>query len=97
MSEESTTPDPVDLMRQFADAASRGDVDATLSFFAPNAVLDASVTGLGTFEGSEAISGFLEDWQASYEDYVVEVAEILDLGTASCLPPTGRAVARLAA
>jgi ketosteroid isomerase-like protein len=36
--------------------------------------------GLGTFEGVAAIRGFLEDWFATWQDLVLEIEEILDLG-----------------
>jgi len=68
-------------MRLAFQAADRGDVDGVLRFFAPDAVWDASVNALGVFEGAEAIRGFVEDWQGTYEDYGVEVEEILDLGS----------------
>ena len=79
MSEESTTPDLVELTRHLYDAANSGDFDAMTSFFAPDA---AWVTdeGIGTFEGVAAIRRFVEDWQGSYEQYEAEVKEVLDLG-----------------
>ena len=79
MSEESTTPDPVRLGREAYEAISRGDLDAAMSFFAPDAVYDLSDAGLETFEGEEAIRRFIEDWHRSWEDYRYDV-EILDLG-----------------
>ena len=38
MPEESTTPDPVELVRRFNDAWNRRDVDAFLSLLAPEVV-----------------------------------------------------------
>ena len=80
MSEESTTPDLVRLARQGYEAMSRGDLDGVMSLFAADAVYDASAAGLGTFEGAEAIRGFIEDWHRSWEDYGYEEEEFLDLG-----------------
>jgi ketosteroid isomerase-like protein len=81
MSEEPTTPDLVELARQGFEAMSRGDLDAVMSFFAPDAVYDVSDAGLLTFfESEEAIRGFFEDWHRSWEDYRFEEEEILDLG-----------------
>jgi ketosteroid isomerase-like protein len=80
MSEESTTPDPAELLRQVYKALSRRDVDAVMSFLAPDAVYDLSDVGIGTFEGLEAIRGFVGDWLGSYDDLVQEAEEILDLG-----------------
>ena len=80
MSEEPRTPDLVTLGRQAREAMSRGDVDAVMGLFAPDAVYDLSDGGLGTFEGKEAIRRFFEDWHRSYEDYRFEEEELLDLG-----------------
>jgi len=80
MSEESTTPDLVELTRQAIQAVSRGDIDSLLSFYAPDALWDASVNGLGVFKGAEAIRGFVVGWQTTYGDYAAEAEEILDLG-----------------
>ena len=80
MPEESTTPDVVELARQAFEAVSRGDFDAIMSFFAPDAVYDLSDAGLAAFEGEEAIRRFFEDWHRSWEDYRFEEEEILDLG-----------------
>jgi uncharacterized protein (TIGR02246 family) len=79
MADESTTPDLVERVRRLLEAANRRDLDAVLSFFAPNAVWE-TVGGLGTFEGHVGIRRFWEDWYASYEELEVEPQEILDLG-----------------
>jgi len=81
MSEESTTPDLVELGRVLYEAANRKDFDAILSFYAPDAVWDMNpLGGLGTFEGHAAIRSFWEDWYSSYEDLEIETEETLDLG-----------------
>jgi ketosteroid isomerase-like protein len=82
MSEESTTPDLVALTRQLYDPANldRRDFDAMLAFSGPDAVWDMSLWGLGTFEGPGAIRGFFEDWIGAYEEFAIELEEILDLG-----------------
>jgi ketosteroid isomerase-like protein len=80
MSEEFTTPDPVESLRQGFEAMSRGDLDAVMRLYAPDAVYDLSDAGLETLEGEEAIRRFLEDWHRSWEDYRFEEEEILDLG-----------------
>jgi ketosteroid isomerase-like protein len=77
MSEESRTPDLVELTQELSDARS---VDATMQFYSPDAVYDMSRVGLGTFEGRPAIRRFLEDWLGSYEETEDEVQEITDLG-----------------
>jgi ketosteroid isomerase-like protein len=77
MSEESTTPDLVELTQQLSDA--RG-VDATMQFYGADAVYDMSQVGLGTFKGRAAIRRFLEDWLGSYDETEDEVQQITDLG-----------------
>jgi ketosteroid isomerase-like protein len=79
MPEESTTPDLVELGGRFLEAANRHDLDAMLSFFAPDAVWEG--TGLSTtFEGVAAIRGFWQEWFGSYEDWEIEPEQMLDLG-----------------
>jgi ketosteroid isomerase-like protein len=79
MSQESTTPDLVELTCRQFEAGSRGDLDAVLSLCVPDAVWEA--VSLGTsFEGVAAIRGFLEDWLGAYEEFGMEPEEILDLG-----------------
>ena len=80
MSDESTAPDLVELGSRLIEAGNRGDFDAMLSFFAPDAVWEGR-PGLGaTFEGEAAIRAFWQDWFASYEELWVEQEEVLDLG-----------------
>ena len=78
MSEESTTPDLVELSRRALDATNRRDFDAVASFYAPDAVYRG--TEIGTFEGAGAIRGLLEDFLGSYEEFQAERQEIIDLG-----------------
>ena len=79
MSQESTTPDLVELGSRFLEAANRRDFDAMLGFFAPDAVWVG--TGLRTaFRGVAAIRGFLQDWLAIFEELWSEQEEALDLG-----------------
>ncbi len=80
MPEESTTPDLVELTRRAVNPGNSRDLDAAPSFYAPDAVLDASSVGLGTFEGLAAIRGFFEDWIRSYAEFEIEPEKIHDLG-----------------
>jgi ketosteroid isomerase-like protein len=80
MSLEATSPDLVERVRQGYEAMSRGDLDGVMSLFAADAVYDMSAAGLETFEGAEAIRGFIKDWHRSWEDYRYEEEELLDLG-----------------
>jgi ketosteroid isomerase-like protein len=78
--EESTTPDPVELVRRAFDAGNRHDVDAIMGLHAPDAVWDLSDEGLGTFEGVAAIRGWLEDWFGVWVDLSLDVLDVVDLG-----------------
>ncbi len=80
MTEESTTPDPVELVRRGIESFSNGDLDAVMSDYSPDAVVDASGWGIGVFEGRPAIRSAFEDWQSSYVDDLLTVEEVLDLG-----------------
>ena len=80
MSEESTTPDAVELTRTFYETMDREwDFDALAGFFAPDAVWDLA-EHLGTYEGVAAIGDFLVGYWATWEDHRHEVEEVLDFG-----------------
>jgi ketosteroid isomerase-like protein len=79
MPEESTTPDPVALTRRAFEAVNQRDIDAVMSFFAPDAVLDGRVE---VCEGRAAIRAFLDDWFGSFAELRMEGEEfvVLDEG-----------------
>jgi len=92
MSEESTTPDLVECVRGLVGALDRCDVDTFVSSQAPDAVLEAAV---GRFEGVAAITSFIEDWLASYEEFAATLEEVRDLGngvTFSVIRQQGRLI-----
>src|SRR5437588_1894699 len=92
MPEDSTAPDLVERVRGLVGAVDRCDVDAFVSFQAPDAVLEAAV---GRFEGVAAIRGFIEDWVANYEEFAATLEEVRDLGngvTFSVIRQQGRLV-----
>jgi ketosteroid isomerase-like protein len=80
MPKESTSPDLAELVRTALDAWSRGDIDAAMSTFRPDAVLDGSALGLGTYQGPAAIRARLEEWMGSFEDFEIVSEEFRDLG-----------------
>jgi ketosteroid isomerase-like protein len=80
MSREPMTPDLLELVRRQFETVNRGDLDAVMSLWAPDAVLDLSQRELPSCEGVSAIRRFLEDWIGSYEEIEWESEEILDLG-----------------
>ena len=88
MSEESTTPDLVELNRRAIEAVSRRDFDAAMASYGPESVWDTSALGLGTYRGVEVIRRALEEWTAIYEDFEVEIEENLDLGNGVILSVT---------
>jgi len=79
MSDESTTPDLVELVRRQFEAGNRRDLDAVTSSFAPDAVVDGRVVG-DHFEGRAAIRSFIEDWFGTYEELEFGLEEVRDLG-----------------
>jgi uncharacterized protein (TIGR02246 family) len=79
MSEESTTPDPVELLGRAFEAANRRDLDAAASSFAEDATFDGRALG-DRFQGRAAIRSFLEDWFGMYEELEIGLEEVRDLG-----------------
>jgi ketosteroid isomerase-like protein len=80
MPEESTTPGLVELVQRSVDAVNRRDFDQFAGFFGSDSVWDLSPMGLGIYEGSSAVRAFVEDWNASYEEFELVLEEVLDLG-----------------
>jgi hypothetical protein len=76
MSEESTTPDLAELLRHLSDAVSCIDGDTFDRFSAPDGVF---LTGVGRFEGRDAIRGYLEDFNSSYDERSLAPDEVHDL------------------
>ncbi len=97
MSEESTSPDLVELVRGLVEPANRRDFHAMVSLYAPHAVHDTSPWGMGTYEGPAAIRRLFEDWIGAYDEFKVELEEALDLGNGivlAVLLQSGRLVGR---
>jgi ketosteroid isomerase-like protein len=79
MSEESTTPDLVELVCRALEAANRLDLDAVMSSFAVDAVFEGRALG-DIFEGQAAIRTFVEGWFGTYEELEYGLEEVRDLG-----------------
>jgi ketosteroid isomerase-like protein len=75
MSEESTIPNPAELTRVVFEAVNRRDIDAVMSFFAP----DAFLAGFEVVEGRAAIRGFLDEWFGYFAELRFEVEEFVVL------------------
>jgi ketosteroid isomerase-like protein len=79
MSEESTTPNPVEKVRMIFEAVSRQDWDRVLAFYVPDAVFDAPALG-ETFEGGAAIRDLFVEWTDAYHDWNQTLEDVRDLG-----------------
>ena len=79
MSHESTTPDLVERVRRQFEAGNRRDIDAVMSSFAVDAVLEGRALG-DIFEGQAAIRAFVEGWFGLYEELEFKLEEVHDLG-----------------
>jgi ketosteroid isomerase-like protein len=79
MSEEAT-PDLVRLTRGSLEAANRRDWDALMSLHPQDSVWDASRFDLGIFEGPAAIRGLFESWVGAYDEWEIELSEVVNVG-----------------
>jgi ketosteroid isomerase-like protein len=77
MSEESTTPDLVELVRKQVEALNRGDLNGVMSSVAEDGVLDGRAD---LVEGRAAIRDFLGEWVRAYEELDYELEEVSHLG-----------------
>jgi ketosteroid isomerase-like protein len=85
MPEHAATPDLSTLVQRVTDAVNARDLDAQMSFFAPDAVYDLSPMGMDVLEGRAAIRAFAKEWESVYEDYAFEAEAIHDLGNGVAL------------
>jgi ketosteroid isomerase-like protein len=77
MTEESMTPDPVELVRKQVEALNRRDLDGVMSSVAEDGVLDGRAELL---EGRATIRGFIDDWFGAYDELEYELEEVSHLG-----------------
>jgi ketosteroid isomerase-like protein len=77
VSEESTTPDLVELVRKQFEALNRRDLDGVMSSVAEDGVLDGRAD---LVEGRAAIRDFVEEWFSAYEELDYELEEVGHLG-----------------
>src|SRR3974390_824431 len=84
MPEESTTPDLQEIMRREIAAINRGDLDAALASWAPEAVLDLGPVGMDLVEasptGHEAIRTVWEEVATTFGSFEIEIQEYVYLG-----------------
>lgn len=75
-------PQEVDTVRRFIDAWNRRDTDAVLECFDPDCevIFPAEVPEPGPFHGREELRGWVERFQAAWEVYSAEIAELAEAG-----------------
>jgi ketosteroid isomerase-like protein len=76
MSEEPTSPDPVQSLRDAFAAAGAEDLDGVTANLAPDAVWEMDEVGLGPFKGVPAIRAFLLEWWALWEEHDHDVENL---------------------
>ena len=76
MTEDPTRPDPVQSILRALEADGM-DVAGFVRFFAPDAVF---LTGVGRFEGRDAIRRYCEDFHSAYDELSWAPDEVHDLG-----------------
>ena len=74
-SDASTPPDLVAFARRQLDAVNRRDLDALMAAVAPDAAYDTSPSGMGVYEGHEAIRAFLKGYWDCFEELRFELEE----------------------
>ena len=70
--------DNVELVRRSTDAYSRGDLDGTLAYWAPDAVLDWSNSHgfeAGVYRGKGEIRAFMERFRESFDEVRIELLD----------------------
>ena len=72
----STPPDLPEVARRQLEAANRRDLDTLMSYASPDVVYDTSPSGLGVYEGFEAIAAFLVAYWDAFEELRFELEEL---------------------
>jgi uncharacterized protein (TIGR02246 family) len=78
--EEPTTADLEELARRWVEAWNRRDVDGVMALVALDAVWDAVGVGYEHLRGRSEIRAFIEAWLSPYEEFTLELEELLYLG-----------------
>src|SRR5436309_1821126 len=79
MSKQSTTPDLVEVVTGLFEAADRGDWDAMIAPYAPDAIWESD-DGILDMAGASEVRGQLEGWAGVFEDFTIKVETVVDLG-----------------
>jgi ketosteroid isomerase-like protein len=77
MSEEN-----VELVRSGAEAMVRGDLDTIRQFLDPDFEFDLTRTVLNprVYHGFEGLLELMNEWTSTWDDYEVEVADLVEAG-----------------
>jgi ketosteroid isomerase-like protein len=77
MSQES-----VEIVRRLYDAFARADFEMALSYLDPEIEFSQppEMPGGGTYHGPEGVINGLAKWLGAWDDYVVQVQDMIDLG-----------------
>ena len=79
MSKQSATPDLVEVVTGLFEAADRGDWEAMIAPYAPDAIWE-SEDGITNAAGASRVRGLLEEWAAVFEGFTIKVEIVVDLG-----------------
>ena len=80
MSEPQSRVGAEELTRRAFAAANAGDYGTLMDFFGAHSVWDVSPWGLGTHAGTAAIRAFFGDWIGAFDEFAIELEELIDLG-----------------
>ncbi|TMM15312.1 MAG: nuclear transport factor 2 family protein, partial [Actinobacteria bacterium] len=79
MPEKSTSQDLGEVVRSLFEAADRGDWDAMIAPYAPDAIWESN-DGILDVAGASGVRGLLEEWAGVFQDFTVKVETVVDLG-----------------
>jgi ketosteroid isomerase-like protein len=77
VSQESTAPDLLEILRRGVEAINRGDFDAAVAPYSGDCVWQGT---MGVTEGRDAIRTLFKDWFGAYEDFRLRVEALEVVG-----------------
>jgi ketosteroid isomerase-like protein len=79
MPAKSTSQDLGEVVRSLFEAADRGDWDAMIAPYAPDAIWESN-DGILDVAGASGVRGLLEEWAGVFQDFTVKVETVVDVG-----------------
>jgi uncharacterized protein len=73
----------VEVVKGFSRVFEEGDRDEWREHFDPAVVWDTSASGMpsaGIFHGHQGVERFFRDWLGTWQNYTIEMRELLDAG-----------------